>query len=644
MISSFGIQLIFSETLTCIKGIDSDGNTIATEKLMHLISKEQNESIHEIRKNALANETFYKITYSTAFFSGRKELVMESGTVTRIHNTKVLNAVLFPLDIHTLNTLKIKQENYTILHEGTQLQHALNYFIKELFSLKNEPDVLWSVAKNICTVLQFEDCVTYLNYPEQKLLKQYAHVTTNNGKIVLHTEKKLLELPYGKGIVGTVPFKMKTIVVNNLEENDDYVVDDIKRNSEITVPIIFNGKLLGVIDSENTQKNFFTPLHEKILEGIALITAIKIIQLRNVVKIESRNKKLDAIFQNPVVGIFSITLDLKISYTNPTFDKLLGYEKAELLGESITSLVHKDYKKAHETNMRLLLSGKKEKLFIDKKYKTKQGEGLLCRGSLTLVSDAEKEDYILGLIEDVTEKQSVFDQNEELIKNLKHAVGELNDFAHVVSHDLKTPLRGIYTLVSWLIEDYKKQFSTDVHNTLHQILQRTAKMDELINGILQHTQISSKDIHKHEIDLDNLVRELLSMLDISKHFELDIPEPLPIFYGNRTSMIQLFQNLISNAIAYNDKEKGKLTIVCKIHDDYLNFQFSDNGKGIAEKYLKTIFGMFKTVENYHTSSGIGLSIVKKIVTNYKGTIYATSELGKGTTFHFTLKNVLAHES
>ena len=197
-------------------------------------------------------------------------------------------------------------------------------------------------------------------------------------------------------------------------------------------------------------------------------------------------------------------------------------------------------------------------------------------------------------------------QREELLLNLEKQNQVLNEYAHMVSHDLKAPLRSIDTLINWFIEDNQVMMNDDNTKSLNLILSNVEKMDLLIKGILDYSAIETQYDDDRIIDLSILVNEIL-----------------------RTNVTQ-------NAIKYNDKENIEIEIGSTENDNEFSFYIKDNGIGIPEVYQNKIFDMFSKLENNDSSSGIGLSIVKKIIDFYKGKIWLESQEHKGTIFYFTI--------
>lgn len=229
-----------------------------------------------------------------------------------------------------------------------------------------------------------------------------------------------------------------------------------------------------------------------------------------------------------------------------------------------------------------------------------------------------------------------FSQQQLLLNKLEESNQDLNNYAHVVSHDLKSPIRNIETLVSWLESELPESSDKNSRNYIDLIHQNILKMEKLINSILDYSVISNKEYYVSSINSNNLISDIIKTNYIPDHFQIKAPKNLPIIFGDQYRLHQLFQNLLTNAVKYNNKPKGLIEIGYRELKDFHKFSVKDNGIGIKKDYHEKIFETFQKLENSQDSAGIGLSIVRKIVRSYKGTVWLESELGKGTTFFFTL--------
>lgn len=248
------------------------------------------------------------------------------------------------------------------------------------------------------------------------------------------------------------------------------------------------------------------------------------------------------------------------------------------------------------------------------------------------IEETNLADYISEQAEQLIQ---VNKSQELLLKELALQNQELNDYAHIVSHDLKSPLRSIEALVSWLKEDYAESIGEAGQKQIELIITHLEKMDALITGILDYSSIDKEIRAERSIDLNLLLKETIDLIQVPDHIQIQVHK-LPVITADRFKIQQLFQNLLGNAVSSIDKPRGVIDVISRELDGGYQFEIRDNGKGINESYFNKIFQVFQKLENETTGTGIGLSIVKKIVSFYDGTIWLDSEEGEGSTFYFTL--------
>ena len=239
--------------------------------------------------------------------------------------------------------------------------------------------------------------------------------------------------------------------------------------------------------------------------------------------------------------------------------------------------------------------------------------------------------------EELIKKQEA--KKEELLISLSVQNEKLNDYAQIVSHDLKAPLINIHNMVDWFITDNKTKLDEATLQPLKEVLFNVEKMDVLIKGILEYSLANRKNVVYEEVDLNDVLDDILRVVPVPSTITIDIQGSLPKINGNRFKFQQLFQNLIQNAIKFNNKPNGKITIGCKNVNTYYQFFVKDNGVGIKPEYYSKIFKAFTKLDSTTASSGIGLSIVKRIVEFYKGDIWVESKENEFTAFNFTIKDI-----
>jgi signal transduction histidine kinase len=223
------------------------------------------------------------------------------------------------------------------------------------------------------------------------------------------------------------------------------------------------------------------------------------------------------------------------------------------------------------------------------------------------------------------------------IEELDRINNSLNQFAYVVSHDLKSPVHSISGLMAYLKKKLAPTADPDVQKLIVMTEQKSQHMLDLINGILNYAKAGSVEEEQVTLELNTLIENLLPHLDVPEHIDISRDE-LPVITFEKVLMIQIFQNLIGNAVKYMDKPLGWIKIGYTLQDADHLFSVSDNGRGIDKKHFEKVFDLFNKTHDLKgiDSSGIGLSIVKRIVESRGGKIWLESELGAGSTFYFTI--------
>ncbi len=385
---------------------------------------------------------------------------------------------------------------------------------------------------------------------------------------------------------------------------------------------------------------------EKILEE-------KSLDLYNIsIKLKATNQKLEdlvdektselaVIVENSSLGIVLTQYDT-ILQTNKAFQNLLGYTADELVLKKVKDISLKEEYTQSAEFLDKLNSGEINTFTVNKRYKKKDGSLVWAKTNVAAVRDHQNNAIKLqvALVEDITEHLALEEQRKQLLSNLEKNNQELKEYAQVVSHDLKSPLRSINALVNWLKEDYEDVLDQGALKNISLIEGTLEKMERLINGILNYSSIGNKNIRETVVDPNEVVTDIINTIYIPSHVTVHIINPLPKIKGDSIRIQQLFQNLISNAVSHIDKERGIVEINYEDRNAYHIFSIKDNGIGIKKEHFTRIFKIFQSLSSNSNSTGIGLSIVKKIIDLYEGDIWLDSTLGKGTTFYFSLKKEL----
>ena len=352
--------------------------------------------------------------------------------------------------------------------------------------------------------------------------------------------------------------------------------------------------------------------------------------------LQAQKEKYSSIIANMNLGLVEVDNEDLVQLVNKSFCTLSGYTEKELYGNKLGQLLHVSDPKIILVHQKNRLKGISDTYEVNVQVKGGQKKHWLISGAPRY---NEKGQVIgsIGIHLDITEQYELSEQKEQLLKDLESSNEGLQEYAHIVSHDLKSPLRSISALASWLEEDFGDKLGPAGLSQLNLMQDKIASMDQLITGILRYSSIGSEKARFEICPTLELIQQLKATIYWPEQIALRFNGIMPSINADKTQLQQLFQNLLSNAIAHMDKPKGQIEIGYNDLGDLHEFSVKDNGIGIPKAYKEKIFEIFETLESEKGSSGIGLSIVKKIVQLHGGTIWVKSEYGAGATFYFTIK-------
>ncbi len=468
------------------------------------------------------------------------------------------------------------------------------------------------------------------------------------------------------GIVTIISFKMQGWVTRPVIElaNTARAVS-IEKNFSIRAKKITDDELGFLVDSFNQMleevqkrdeklqqaqqalKKRVKELHQEVFERRRAEEALR--------ESEERTRMIVATALDAVITINSKGI---ITGWNQQAEQMFGWSKSEVLEQPLSEkIIPARYREAHHKGMdHYLATG--EGPILNKRIEItalhKNGIEFPIEISISPFKMG-KEIIFSSFVRDITERKQAENQLRHYAAELERSNQELEQFAYIASHDLKEPLRGIYNYATFLIEDYHDKLDEEGRSKLETLKRLTQRMEQLIDSLLYFSRVGRVDLAFAETDLNDVLATVIDNLHISlkdKGMEVRIPEKLPRIRCDRVRISEVFHNLITNAMKYNDKPHPWVEIgyfppgselpEC-INESTENtqpvFYVKDNGIGIRERHLDTIFRIFKRLHGrnkFGGGTGAGLTIVKKIIERHNGRIWVTSTVGEGTTFYFTL--------
>jgi PAS domain S-box-containing protein len=355
------------------------------------------------------------------------------------------------------------------------------------------------------------------------------------------------------------------------------------------------------------------------------------------------SERIRSIVDNVVDGIVTFDEQGVIESFNPAAEQIFGYQAEELMGENVRLLSPE----GRTEWLELATSGQRASSELQGRRK----DGSVFAMDLAIGGfHFQGRRAYTGVVRDITERR----KNEEQLRfyaaelaasnaQLARSNQELDEFAYIASHDLKEPLRGIHNYATFVLEDHGSLLPEEGREKLGTLTRLAQRLEELLDSLLQFSRVGRVELAVQEISLDELLAKTLSTLQFTleeQKVEVRIPRPLPVVRCDRVRVGEVFYNLLSNAIKYNDKPHKVVEIGWQERPGAAPvFSVRDNGIGMREKHFDAIFRIFKRLhgrDKFGGGTGVGLTIVKKIVERHGGRIWIESTPGEGTTFSFTL--------
>ena len=412
----------------------------------------------------------------------------------------------------------------------------------------------------------------------------------------------------------------------------------VKRINEIdAAKVAVFGDQLEMLDGKVLERNYMPIIVGGKLNGYLWTFRDITLEKKYNLSLEAQKEKYSSIIANMNLGLVEVNKEKEILMVNQSFIEMSGYSEKELLGkiEGDFFSIENGAEINKNENFRRL---KDVSNSYELKVKNKKG-----KIRHWLVSGAPNYNLLgevagsIGIHLDITELKKLQLQKENILKELESRNNELSEYAHIVSHDLKSPLRSIDALVSWVKADNEGKIDEATLQNLGLIETTLETMEKLISNVLEYSSAGTNTHEAIDVDLNDTLSNLKKVLFIPKNISVNVLKSLPIIKGDQTKFQQLFQNFISNAIKFCDKEVGVVDIDYIDNKTFHQFSIKDNGIGIEKKYHDKIFKIFHSLDKREDSTGVGLSIVKKIIHLYEGDIWLESEPHKGSTFYFTIR-------
>jgi PAS domain S-box-containing protein len=424
-----------------------------------------------------------------------------------------------------------------------------------------------------------------------------------------------------------------------------------------TTPFVFAGiaTVLGMLavfaKPPSTLDPLITLVNRTLTLGTVWFTAaVAFNSTRAAQALHKSESQLRAAVDHAVDGLITFTPAGTIEAFNPACTRLFGYQANEILGQNIIQLIPD-------------MEGHAKPVPGDEIAQTtddltaRRKDGAIFPIDLSLSSyHLEDGRHFAVVIRDISARKTV----EENLLSYNHALErsnkDLDDFAYIASHDLKEPLRGLFNNARFVQEDYADKLDEAGAKRLMRMGYLCQRMEQLINDLLYFSRLGRQELAIQPADLNAMIRDIELTLETTlaeANARIVVPHALPTIICDRTRITEVFRNLVSNAVKYNNTAQKLIEIGCiergrtKSGAESQVLFVRDNGIGIAEEFYDEVFRIFKRLNAEDESkkgTGVGLTFVRKIIERHSGEIWLDSVPGQGTTFYFTIKQGAGYDA
>jgi hypothetical protein len=350
-------------------------------------------------------------------------------------------------------------------------------------------------------------------------------------------------------------------------------------------------------------------------------------------KLENLNINFPKLFDSSDILLGAFELSGKILYLNEAWIRLINIRPSQMEGSLIYSLVHSDDQIKLQNEFKVISA-------------TKAKSNLSCRMSNSIGSDSYyrlslffQEGKVIVLAQELKSESDSIRILDEKISNLQAQNSDLENFVNLASHELRAPLRGVQLLSSWIDEEISKKKWDSLAGHLKNLKIRTERMDQLLEQLHEYCLIGKEQGPLSEVDIKKIISEIVGKISMAeRRLSLKIEGHLPILNADAKAMETVFTKLIQNSLKHSNCANLYVTISAIEQGGMWKFSVLDNGNGIPQEYAERVFEVFKTLKpkDQVEGSGLGLSIVKKIVEKCGGKVWVDTQNLSGTKIEFTL--------
>ena len=359
---------------------------------------------------------------------------------------------------------------------------------------------------------------------------------------------------------------------------------------------------------------------------------------------ENTASRLESIMSTAVDGLIVIDSNGLVLDFNPACERMFGYAAQEVIGRNISMLMPAPYKAEHDGYLaNYHRTGERKIIGIGREVagRRKNGEEFPLELAVGVFKDGNVSAFV-GVLRDITVRKALEADMDTQRQELLRSNQDLEQFAYIASHDLKSPLRGISNVANWLKEDLGSILNNEQVRLLEMVDQRIRRMEDLLEGILAYSHAGKNGNPCETVDPAAVLEELREFGLVPDGFVLTADPDLPKLTTEHAPFRQVLQNLIANAVKHHDRDHGTIRVRARENGAFVHFTVEDDGPGIPERHRERVFRMFERLNPIESGegTGVGLALVKKLIERKGGRISVEGADGeRGAAFHFAWPKV-----
>lgn len=439
-------------------------------------------------------------------------------------------------------------------------------------------------------------------------------------------------------------------IIPDLANESEQLLHQVLETGQPRLNLEISGATIAQPGINRTWISNFYPLTDISGRSVGINVVVQEITDRKMAEaaLSESEDRFRSTFEQAAVGIAHIGLEGEWLRVNQKLCDIVGYSESELLSMTFQSITHSDDLPTNLSHIQELLEGKIQNYTMEKRYIHKLGHTVWANITVSLRRNTlGTPRYLISAIEDINARKDTefFLQAQaielaETTALVKLRNQELDRFSYIVSHDLKAPLRAISNLSGWIQEDLSETDDSDIQKNLELMKSRVSRMEKMIDSLLRYARLGRSDANIETFSIEDLLIEIVDSLDIPSSFKVNLPSISSPITTDRVLLSQVLTNLISNAYKHHHRADGNIQVTAQAHAEVWELSVGDDGPGIALEDHDRVFEIFQTLSSSdEKNTGIGLSIVQRIVKAQGGDITIESQLGVGTTFRLIWKMV-----